>query len=127
MAKKKTVRVNGEDWTLERVRELIETNPDARLKALMVIYSYQTEHEKGCGHNSEYNGVGFNKIDVERLTSTAQWFVRNGFVQKIGPHKYKLVEGKHMTQKQDDFLYWKMPKYSKQIFKHMERMNAVKA
>ena len=66
MAKKKTVTVNGEDWTLERVRELIETSPDARLKALMVIYSYQTEHEKGCGRNSEYNGVGFNKVDVER-------------------------------------------------------------
>ena len=121
MSKKHRVVVGGREYTKESIRKLIEDNADARLKALMVIYSYQTDHEKCVGHNSDLNGVGFNKVDVERLTDLAQWFLRNGYVRlKEGKkHEYDLLKRGALTNKQDDFLSWKMPKYSGQIWKLM--------
>lgn len=42
----KTVIVKGKEWTKDSVRTLLQTNDKAILRAIKLIYSFQTEEEK---------------------------------------------------------------------------------
>jgi hypothetical protein len=90
------------------VKSKIGDSNDLALKVLMTIYSYQTEHEKSAQRCSDYNGVGFSKFDVQILTSIAQGYKSRGYLSK----------------KQYNLLAWKMPKYGKQFYEHLERRAA---
>lgn len=109
MAKKiKSVEVNGKAWTQDMIKELIRTNDKAVVRALLVIYNYQTDSEKAWGETKFDNGIGFNGVDANILTSFAQQVNARGF----------------LSPKQMFIARKKMLKYAGQILKHMELKTA---
>lgn len=103
MAKQLQLEIGNKIWTKEAVKELLQTNEKARIRALLLLYGLQTDHEKCCGHTAALNGVGFNKVDSVMLTSFAKQYKDRGF----------------LSDKQLAVLERRIPKYSKQIFTHM--------
>jgi hypothetical protein len=71
------------------------------LRGLMVIYGFQTESEKAAQQTAEDNGMGFNGLDAEILSSFAEQYQRRGF----------------LTPKQIDLARRKMVKYAGQLLK----------
>lgn len=59
-------------WTPEAVKELLRTNNDAVLRALIALYEQQTYDEQNSHNTKEVNGIGFNKFDATFLTSLAK-------------------------------------------------------
>ena len=102
-----TVQVNGKSWTQAEVRDLLLSSRAAQLRALLLIYSFQTEHEKMLGRTGELNGMGFNKLDSEILSNFARGYKNRGY---LSPRQYEIL-GK------------RMPKYAGQIFRHMKETN----
>ena len=110
MAKKKqpeAVQVKGKSWTQADVRALLLSSKAAQLRALILLYSLQTDHEKMLGKTGELNGVGFNKLDSEILSSFARGYKSRGY---LSPKQYQIL-GK------------RIPKYAGQIFRHMKETN----
>lgn len=102
-----TVQVKGRSWTQADVRDLLVKSQQAQLRALLLLYSCQTEHEKMLGKTGEFNGVGFNKVDSEILSSFARGYKSRGY----------------LTTKQFGILGKRIPKYAGQIFRHMKESN----
>ena len=67
-------------WDKARMKALLVSNDAAADKALMTIYSRQTAAEQASQSTREHNGVGFNSVDAEVLTSIAQFYERKGFL-----------------------------------------------
>lgn len=99
-----TVLVNGKQYTEQSIKLLLQTNKKAQYRALEVLYSLQTDHEKYCGRTSDHNGVGFNKLDSQILTGFARQYKAYGV----------------LSAKQEAILARRIVKYYKQIFKHMQ-------
>ena len=85
--------------TLQKSDVLVE-------RALVVLYYAQTTDEQIAGQTSESNGVGFNGVDAEILTSFAQQVLKNG-------RGYD--EGRRLSPKQRDLARRKLAKYSAQL------------
>lgn len=83
------------------IREGLEQSDSWLLRGLMVIYSFQTEAEKVSKMTAEDNGMGFNGVDAEFLTSLAEQYKTRGF----------------LTPKQLIHCRRKMLKYSGQLLK----------
>jgi hypothetical protein len=79
----------------------LASNPTWALRGLLAVYKYQTEVEKAAGATSVNNGVGFAGVDGEFLSSLAKQYQQRGC----------------LSAKQMGFLYKKMPKYAKQLWK----------
>lgn len=77
------------------------SNPMWATRGLLAVYKYQTEAEKAAGTVSVDNGVGFAGVDGEFLSSLARQYQQRG----------------SLSVKQMQFLYKKMPKYAKQLWK----------
>ena len=88
-------RVVG-DWKAK-----LATNPTWAVRGLLAVYKYQTEAEKATDSVTEDNGVGFAGTDGEFLSSLAKQYQSKGY-----------LSGKQMS-----FLYKKMPKYARQLWK----------
>lgn len=99
----KSVEVKGRTWTQDDIKELLRNNDRAVIRALLVIYNYQTDSEKASGETKFDNGIGFNGVDAYILTSFAQQVNSRGF----------------LSPKQMNIARKKMLKYSGQILKHM--------
>lgn len=67
-------------WDKEMIQQLLATNDKAATKALMTIYSKQTQSEQAVGTTTDQNSVGFTAFDAEILTSFAQQYERSGFL-----------------------------------------------
>ncbi len=92
---------DAKKWNKLTIRAMLETNNVWVVRGLMAIYKYQTESEKAEGVTREDNGVGFNGVDSEILTSFAQqWQARN-----------------FLSPKQLEIARKKMLKYSGQLAK----------
>ena len=104
--KKKSLEVivNGKTWNKESIKNLILTNDKAVYRALLLLYSFQTEEEKYLEVTKTVNGKGFNKLDTEQLSSFAR----------------QILGGKHLTQKQLYVARYKLVKYSNQILLYMK-------
>ena len=81
------------------VREMVATDVRWALRALVVVYSFQTESEKVAEQTSVQNCVGFTGCDAEFLTSLAKQYERRG----------------SLSDKQIALLHKVMPKYWKQL------------
>jgi hypothetical protein len=99
MAKQKekrisAVRINGVDWTVEKVKESILTNDQAVKNALLRLYSWQTEEEKASQETRENNGKGFNGTDGRILSSFAEQLKSKGWLspKQIALSRKKLVK-----------------------------------
>ena len=100
-----------ERWSKVKIRELLENNNTMLYRSIVKLYSYQTPDEKLFGNATEHNGMGFNRIDVEFLSSLAEW----------------IISGKPLTQKQIIQSRKRMLKYTGQLTKiaNMEKMKGV--
>lgn len=87
------------------VREMLATNPAWAVRGLLKIYEFQTDAEKRVGDTTEDNGVGFSGVDAPILSSFAD----------------QIKAGRQMTAKQMGIIYKKMPRYSGQLVKIVER------
>ena len=99
----KEVEVKGRKWNKESLKDLLKNNDMAVIRALLLIYSYQTESEKEFAETTEDNGMGFNGVDAEILTSFVNWYKA---------HNY-------LSEKQMFLARKKIMKYAQQILNHM--------
>ena len=88
-------------WTIEDIKRLLQTNDTMLYRSLKILYSYQTADEKNTKDTITENGVGFNSVDAQFLSSCAEFLIKNGF----------------LTIKQKAVVRTKMIKYSKQLTK----------
>lgn len=86
-------------WTENEIKNLIQTNDKVLYGALKKLYACQTSEEQAWASTHESNGVGFNAIDAEFLTSVANFLIGNGF----------------LTKKQKEITRKKLIKYNKQL------------
>jgi hypothetical protein len=75
------------------ITALLERNPLAVARALVVIYEFQTEDEKATATTSHANGMGFSGRDAEFGTSLAEKVIK-GWTQ--------INAGRRMVKK-----YWR--------------------
>lgn len=69
-------------WTVEEITNLIQTNDKVLYGALKKLYACQTSDEQSMGVTSENNGVGFNGVDGEIMSSFAVFLIEHGFLSK---------------------------------------------
>lgn len=50
-------------WTEAKIKDLLETNDKAVMRALVAIYRRQTDEERQTGETRASNGVGFSAFD----------------------------------------------------------------
>ena len=86
-------------WTVDEIKELIQTNDKVLYGALKKLYAEQTADEQHVGETREHNGVGFNGIDSKFLSSVSEFLIKRGF----------------LTDKQKYITRKKLVKYSKQL------------
>ena len=65
-------------WDVESMKVVLERNDDQVGKALVKLYEYQTAEEQRSENTCETNGVGFNRIDAELLSSFARAYQKYG-------------------------------------------------
>jgi len=106
----KYVEIDGTRWTPALIKERISTSDLAVKKALLRIYDWQTEDEKFIQETRESNGVGFNGVDSEILSSFAEQLKTKGW---LSPKQIALARKK-------------LTKYSRQIYVHHIAANFVK-
>lgn len=70
----------GNVVTKEYVKELLAKNDKAVVRALAVLFSYQTADEQRTDHTCHENGKGFNHADARMLSSMAKFAAKTGFL-----------------------------------------------
>ena len=85
---------------IEKLRNQLGKNLNSALKALQIIYEFQTEDEKESESTCYENGMGFTGLDAPLLTSFAS----------------QVNRGRSLSEKQTSILFKMMPKYAGQIF-----------
>lgn len=65
-----------EKWTKEQMLELLKTNKQAVLRAIIVLYERQTELEKEYKESNVVNGIGFNCKDGWYLSELAKQLIQ---------------------------------------------------
>ena len=106
--KSEQVIINGKAWDKESLKELLDRNDKAVYRAILLIYSFQTDEEKYIGATKTVNGKGFSKFDVEVLSSFAM----------------QLRRGQELTLKQMYVARPKIKKYVGQILQYMKEKNS---
>ena len=87
------------EWKVEDVRKKLEEDPKWQLRGVLALYKYQTQDEQECEETKIKNGVGFNGVDANFLTSIAK----------------QLQKGNKLSEKQLKVVAKLMPKYAKQL------------
>ena len=106
----KQVIVNGKAWDKETLIDLLKRNDKAVERAILLIYSFQTEEEKYAEMTGIKNNKGFNMYDAEVMSSMAK----------------QLQKGIHLTCKQMYVARPKIQKYTKQILNYMKEKENLK-
>lgn len=73
-------------WTKESILNIITTNDDQLIKALLKLYNYQTQYEQSFGETVDHNNVGFNGCDAKFLSSLVEFYKKHNYLsfkQKI--------------------------------------------
>lgn len=91
-------------WTIERIKELLLTNPIMLERSIVKIWENQTNDEQSSLTTHHNNGIGFNGTDAHILSSFAEWIMKS----------YR-PEGQRLSDKQRALAMKKMPKYSRQL------------
>ena len=74
------------------------SNPQLK-QSLLFLYGYQTLEEQTVESTHESNGVGFNMLDAEILSSFAK----------------QVIEGRELSEKQYNVVRLRLPKYHRQL------------
>lgn len=116
------VIINDVRYDEQRLKEIIESNEGQAMRALIIVYNNQTPHEQSVEHNSELNGVGFTKNDVQFLSSLANQMYGRAKSKGLDLNNYvktMKIDTNWLSPKQRAKLCGKMKKYWKQVLKHM--------
>ena len=93
--------MTDKNWTKAEIKTNLETNDKWLCRGLVAIFKKQTADEQVEGRTSHDNGIGFNGVDAEILTSFAMQYLERGF----------------LTPKQIAMTRKKMLKYAGQLVK----------
>lgn len=88
-------------YTADFIREKIATDDRWLIRGLLAIYKKQTDGEKKIQETTEKNGVGFNGIDAQIMSSIAEFYMNRNYI----------------TPKQTVVVRRKMNKYAGQLAK----------
>ena len=103
------------------IQNLIATSEKAAIRALLAIYSRQTDAEKAAQVTKEQNNIGFSGADSEILSSFAEWFKAKGFLspkqlaitkKKLARYWRQLLE---ISEEKGHTVSYKIPKPMKVI------------
>lgn len=86
-------------WTVEEIKGLLLKSNKMVEKSLVKLYALQTEDEKVSGRTVQSNGIGFNGVDSEILSSFAK----------------QVMQGRTLSDKQIIIARKKIVKYSNQL------------
>lgn len=78
-----TVRLVGR-WNYRNIREEMD-KPLGAQRALLRLYSFQTEDEQAGAATQRVNARGFSKADAEYLTKAAKWVIKTAADQGVDP------------------------------------------
>ena len=67
-------------WSQPEILNLLNTNNEFVKRSLIKLYDRQVSIEQVQKQSKFTNGVGFNKPDGYKLTSFAQFYLRNGYL-----------------------------------------------
>lgn len=101
------------DEIVNHMRLALMTNNDYLEKAILKLYKYQTEHEQQTKDTTVLNGVGFNSIDANFLSSLAEWILDRKHAPVAEKDKY--VVRRHLSYKQRLLARKKVTKYAGQL------------
>jgi len=94
----------------DAIRDMIVTNDEWAVRALLAIYGRQTAYEQSTDSTQDHNNVGFSSCDAEILSSFARQYQKNRW----------------LSAKQMCILRRKMVKYTRQLLE-ISRAKLVKA
>lgn len=109
--KSKVVVVKNKPWDKDKIIKLLLTNDKAVERAILLLYSFQTEDERIYGHTGVINGKGFNRLDANILSSFAEQIT---------------IKKKPLSYKQLIIARKKLVKYTGQILDYMAEQNKIK-
>lgn len=93
----------SDEWTKEKILELLETNDKAVGRALVAIHKRQTESEKFARMTTQSNGVGFTSSDARPGSGMAEFFLKMGY---LTPKQLAYWRGKNKTGRSRIGKYW---------------------
>jgi hypothetical protein len=93
--------------TVEQIKEKLLTDQRWLERGILAIFNYQTSREINAEQTIEDNGVGFNGVDGQILTSFGKWIK--------GGSRFGKQPGQCLTVKQAAIARKKMPKYAGQL------------
>jgi len=67
-------------WTAEEIKVLLTESDKAVARAILAIYKLQTADEQAIKETTEHNGVGYNGVDANFMSSLAQFYQSKGFL-----------------------------------------------
>lgn len=67
-------------WNRENIREMLAKSDKAVIRGMIRIHSFQTAEEQSAGITVEDNGMGFNGLDAEFMTSLVNFHKERGFL-----------------------------------------------
>lgn len=82
------------EWKKEEIKELLGKSDIAVRRGILTIYSLQTWDEMVDEEAKEVNGIGFNGIDAEILSSFAKQLQMKGYLS----HKQMAIARKKMLK-----------------------------
>ena len=74
-------------WTIEEIKALLAESDKAVARAILAIYNRQPADEKIVKETSASNGIGYNGVDANFMSSLAQFYQSKGFLS-AGQLKY---------------------------------------
>ena len=108
------VIIKGQEWTADRVKQLISTNDQAVKNALLRVYSWQTQDEQQAEETRESNGKGFNGLDSRILSSFAEQLKERGF---LSPKQIAIARKKLLKYSRQIFLLQVAPQHTNLVTK----------
>jgi hypothetical protein len=64
------------EWTKESIKENLQNNDTWVIRGVVAIYNLQTSEEQRLERTKEHNGVGFNCIDGDIMSSFATQIIQ---------------------------------------------------
>jgi len=98
-----------QNWNKDAIKEKLRTDRAWVEKAILTIYSCQTEREQRLDEAISRNGIGFTGVDAPILSGFARWLSTG--------------KDRHLTPLQFMVAKRKMPKYWKQILEAIKAKN----
>lgn len=70
------MKASTSSWNERSIKELLDRDDKAVMRAIVRIYRNQTADEQSGAHTKHHNGIGFNSVDAPLLSSFAGQLLR---------------------------------------------------